>query len=136
MKYLGIDYGAKRVGVAIAEDGGLAFPRAVLDNNKELTRTITELTKKEQVGTIVIGESLDQNMRPNPIMADIRKFAAVLMPLVGAKIVFHPEYYTSQEAGHIQGENEMHDASAAALILQNYLDRESIRDTAPTGDDE
>ena len=58
MKYLGIDYGEKRVGVAISNDEcSVAFPREVLPNDSGLTNQITEICVREKVGAIVIGES-------------------------------------------------------------------------------
>jgi RNase H-fold protein (predicted Holliday junction resolvase) len=42
---------------------------------------------------------------------------------IGFQVVFEPEFMTSVQASQITGENEMSDASAAALILQSYLDK-------------
>ena len=54
-------------------------------------------------------------------MGEIRLFIKNLETL-GIPIYTHPEFMTSLEAERLQGKNDMHDASAAALILKSYLD--------------
>ena len=128
MKYLGIDYGTKRVGVAMSDEHArLAFPRMVMGNTKTFVDEIVAFIEKEHVEGIVLGESHDRNNIPNPIMKKIRVFADQLRARTSLPIFFVSEAYTSQEAKHIQGENAMHDASAAAIILQSFLDREHDR---------
>src|SRR3989344_294976 len=59
MRYLGIDYGTKRVGLALSDEGGnMAFPLAVVKNDAKLNDTIVSFVKEKQVGAIVIGHSL------------------------------------------------------------------------------
>jgi RNase H-fold protein (predicted Holliday junction resolvase) len=48
--------------------------------------------------------------------------------MIGFKVVFEPEFMTSVQASQITGENKMLDASAAAIILQSYLNREARND--------
>ena len=125
MRYLGIDYGSKRVGLAVSDDEGqLAFPFGVMGNDDKLVEKIKEMTKREEVKKIVIGESKDFKGRLNPIMEKVELFTTQLRKKSDIEIVFEPEFMTSVQAKKIQPENEMHDASAAALILQSYLDRQ------------
>ena len=124
MRYLGIDYGAKRVGIAFSDiEGGMAFPHAVLPNDKKLISTIKELCDKEHIAEIVLGESLDYKMKPNVIMEKITPFKKELEEVTVLPVHFEREFMTSAAAGHLQGKGEMIDASAAALILQSYLDK-------------
>src|SRR3990167_5312488 len=124
MKFLGIDYGAKRVGIALGDsNGGMAFPRTVLPNNKKLISAIKELCDKEHITEIVLGESLDYKMKPNVIMEKITLFKKELEDAIGLPVHFEREFMTSAAAEHLQGKGEMIDASAAALILQSYLDK-------------
>lgn len=128
MKYLGVDYGTKRVGIALSDPNGrLAFPRIVLTNTRTLVADIVALAKSESVGAFVIGESHDRENMPNVIMKKIIPFSDELRSRTQLPVFFVSEAYTSQEAKHIQGENAMHDASAAAIILQTYLDKENDR---------
>ena len=53
MRILGIDYGSKRVGLATCDTlSGIAFPRSVINNDKELLKTISEIKKKENIAKI------------------------------------------------------------------------------------
>ena len=124
MKYLGIDYGSKRVGIAVSDgNGSMAFAKAVFPQDKMLVGTIAELCRNEEAGEIVIGESRDYKGAENPIMAKISAFKEELAVATGLPIHFELEFMTSAAAEHIQGKTDMHDASAAALILQSYLDK-------------
>jgi putative holliday junction resolvase len=123
MRYLGIDFGEKRVGIAISdEEGKFAFPKAVLLNDKELLRNIVDLCMQNMVETIVMGESRNYQGQINEIMWKIEGFRKQL-ETIGYKVVFEPEFMTSVQASQITGENKMLDASAAAIILQSYLDK-------------
>jgi len=124
MKYLGIDYGTKRVGIALSDmEGLLAYPHSVIAAEKDLHKVVLGIASREQVGTIVIGESHNFSGEPNPIMKKIIIFRDALTQETPLPVVFEPEVLTSQEAKRIQGENDLHDASAAAVMLQSYLDR-------------
>ena len=123
MRYLGIDYGTKRVGLALSdEEGDFAYPLSVLENTEDLISEIVKLCKENNVGTVVVGESKDFSQKENDIMQEIKPFVENLKEVTGLKVFMHPEFMTSMEAEHIQGHNDMHDASAAALILKSYLD--------------
>ncbi len=122
-KYLGIDFGEKRVGIALSdEDEKFAFPSAVLVNNKELLKNIVDLCMKNAVEVEVMGESRNYQGQINDIMWKIQGFKKQL-ETIGFKVFFEPEFMTSVQASQITGENKMLDASAAAIILQSYLDK-------------
>lgn len=124
MKYLGIDYGEKRVGIAVSdEDGSMAFPLDVLSNDKRLTTRIREICKREKAEAIVIGESKDLAGKDNAIMPGARSLVSALKKEVGLPVSWESELFTSAEAERIQGKHGMLDASAAAIILKSYLDK-------------
>jgi putative Holliday junction resolvase len=139
MKAIGIDYGSRRVGIALSDEHGmLAFPRDVLPNDPALIVSILALVKAEGVGAIVIGESLDRMAKDNPVMARARAFGEALSVSSGLPVSYIPEHYSTQEARRIQGDHAMRDASAAAIILQSWLDRnerlpERVEDEEETG---
>lgn len=124
MRYLGIDYGTKRIGLALSDiEGRMAFPHGVLSNDPDAIFKISELCTRESVQTIVIGESRDYQNRENPIMQKIHPFREVLREATDVPVEFFPEVLSSMEAMRIQGDNAHNDASAAAIVLQSYLDR-------------
>jgi len=123
-KFLGIDYGEKRVGIAVSDDEEtIAFPKVVLENDRELVPKIADMCRDEKVSAVVLGESADFKGEDNPIMGKIRDFKAVLEKETGLPVFFEPEYLSSAQAERIQGKNSSLDASAAAIILQSFLDR-------------
>lgn len=126
MRYLGIDYGTKRVGVAVSDEGGtLAFPYAIVPNNRELVEEMRKICARENVGTIVVGESVDYKGEPNVIMEKIKPFVTSLEKVISLPVVTEREFLTTQQARFFQKEKERVDDSAAALILQSYLDRKN-----------
>jgi putative Holliday junction resolvase len=124
MRYLGIDYGTKRVGVAIADaQTGIAFPRAVFPNTERLVSDLVELVRSEVIEEVVLGESRDFSGKENSLMRQIHAFKKQLAEETGVPVVLFPEVLSSREAMRLQGDNEMNDASAAAIVLQSYLER-------------
>ncbi|PIQ92606.1 MAG: hypothetical protein COV70_00215 [Parcubacteria group bacterium CG11_big_fil_rev_8_21_14_0_20_39_22] len=124
MRIMGIDYGKKRVGIAISdEDKRIAFPTTVIENGKDLVSEVSELCVQNKVGEIVVGESKNHSGADNPIMKDINNFVEDLKIKTEKPIYMEPEFFTSVQAKRLQGENKMHDASAAAIILQSHLDK-------------
>ncbi|MFA6324692.1 MAG: Holliday junction resolvase RuvX [Candidatus Paceibacterota bacterium] len=149
VKFLGIDYGAKRVGLAISDENGrLAFPFKILQNNKELFDSVHNICGEESIAEIIIGESVDLYGKENKIMNEIKEFVKELLGL-GLPIHFQKEFMTTVEARGREGKEKNNarkiparnafsianaggkkvykskkvDASAAALILQRYLDK-------------
>ena len=154
MKYLGIDYGSKRVGVALSDDGGvMAFPKRVIANKgvAALVEEIRELCVAEKVDEIVIGDSRDYHGRPNEIMKEIEPFSIALQEEVGVPVHFQLEFMSSvqamrssqggggapitarklrgtaqEKADGLKIDATLVDASAAAIILQSFLDAHKI----------
>lgn len=123
MRFLGIDFGSKRVGIALSDEAGqFAMPFIVLKNSKDLLQEVIDIAKKNGVKEIIMGESNDYKGKANKIMDEITDFKKSL-ELQKFQVYLEPEFMTSIEAGRLQGENQMLDASAAALILQSFLDK-------------
>ena len=123
MRYLGIDFGLKRVGIAISDEAGrFAFPKIVLPYSKAIAHKIIEMCQVEEIEEVVIGESLDYGGRENDVMKSVNLLKDDLAK-GGLKVNLEQEFGSSIEANRFQGKNEMHDASAAAIILQRYLDK-------------
>lgn len=136
MKYMGIDFGLKRVGLALSdEEGKFAFPKEVLKNDTNLVANINTIIKNKGASIIVVGESLNQYNQKNIIENDIEKFISVLDQEINLPIVREKEFFSSFEAHSREGKEQNNareskkektddlDAKAAAIILQRYLDR-------------
>lgn len=124
MKYLGIDYGAKRVGLAVSDAGGnIAFPRATLANDEKLLSQISALVKEEKIEALVVGDTRSHGGGDNPVTAEAESFVSILEAEVRVPVERVFEAWSSIEASRyaVKG-NEHNDAAAAAIILQRYLD--------------
>ncbi len=125
MRYLGVDYGAKRVGIAVSDESHIfAFPLIVLENTSDIISKLKQICLEHEIGEVIVGESKDFSQKENEIMEEVLPFVQKLGEELGIPVHMHPEFMTSIEAERLQGKNEMHDASAAALILKSYLDTE------------
>lgn len=138
MRYLGIDYGSKRVGIAISDEKGMmAFPYKILANNLDLVDCIHNICGEEEISAIVLGESHDLSGKPNKIMGSIEEFKRNIEAELDLPIYFQKEFMTTIEARG-RGGKEINnarkiskekqaaaDASAAALILSRFLDKKN-----------
>jgi len=134
MKYIGIDYGTKKIGVALSDEGGsIAFPHSVVPAGPHALSAVAALIAENSVGGIVIGESRDFSGAANPVMEDIEQFKKDIEELSGLKSEYEQELFSSALAARQFAPEEKSrkahpsqdtlDASAAAVILQSYLDR-------------
>ena len=126
MKLLGVDYGEKRIGLAFSdEEERLAFPRAIIPNDVHTIKRIGDMCRTEHVGAIILGESRTYKGVENPIMKRIARFKKKLETETKLSVFFEAEFLTSQEAkrGREEGDERQVDDSAAAIILQSYLDK-------------
>jgi putative Holliday junction resolvase len=133
MKHLGIDYGTKRIGLARSnEDGTMAFPHGVVKAGHGALSAIHEIVKKEEIEKIIIGESHNFKGEANRVMEDIIEFKKDLETTTGLPVEYEAEFLSSAAAARqFEGDfgrgdkpsQEKLDASAAAMILQSYLDR-------------
>ena len=125
MRLMGIDFGSKKVGIAFSDEAqGMAFPLEVVPNTEDLLERVVSLAKTKEISGIVMGESRNYSGLPNTIAKEAEKFAKKLQEHLSVPVYFEPEMLTTKEAERLQGSTSMTDASAAALILQSYLDRQ------------
>lgn len=142
MKYLGIDFGTKKVGFAQSDDEGrIAFPLMISPNDVMLLKDTLELIREMKFSTVVIGESVDGNGKPNKIAKDARAFAAKIENAMDVNIVFEKEWYSTVEARKQPGNEGNHevDDQAAAIVLQRYLDKVNgpgVYEEVAEGDDD
>jgi len=150
MKYLGVDYGQKKIGIAVSDiDGNMAFPREIIQNdsiqNKHI-KYIDDLCNREGVKDIVIGKSIDFEGKNNKIEKFTEEFINLLnkdnkytihridermtTSLISSENRYHfqkdqnPKNF-SKNAKSIRDSSKSDDAKVAALILQNFLDSKS-----------
>jgi putative Holliday junction resolvase len=138
-RYLALDVGSKRIGVAVSDELGLtAQPVMTLErrrNPREDLRSLARLARKYTVAGIVIGYPLQLSGEPSPRSVTTKTFADELGQLTSMPIYLWDERLTTHEAhqllyeaGHKrQTHREVVDQVAATLILQSFLDERSSR---------
>ena len=141
VRALGIDYGERRIGLALSDPTGLlASPWKKIDNDRNVgtaARRIAQEVRALQaeddgLGAIVIGLPRRLSGEPNDQTARVQKLAQLLGTEVDVPITLQDERLTSHEADELLAGRERDwrkrkpqlDAMAAALILQDYLDHQ------------
>lgn len=124
MRYLGIDYGDKRIGIALSDElGVLAFPFATVENNMKAINEIKKICSEQGVDRIVMGLPLSFAMKETQQTEKVRIFVKKMEKEIKLPIEFENEILTSKMAGK-QGVGKQNiDESSAALILQSWLDK-------------
>ena len=145
-RYLAIDVGNRRIGVAVSDELGLtAQPVLTLErrsSRREDLRSLARLCRRFGVAGIVVGNPLHLSGDSNPQAAKTQAFAAELGGLTGLPIHLWDERLTSREAhqilyeaGHArQDHRRVVDQVAATLILQSFLDQKERELGAGDGD--
>jgi len=133
-RYLALDVGNRRIGVAVSDGLGLtAQPVMTLErrrNPREDLRSLARLARRYAVSAIVVGNPLQLTGEPGSQAEKVQAFAAGLGSLTGLPVHMWDERLTSHEAHQIlyqagrrrQQHRRVVDQVAATLILQSFLD--------------
>ena len=133
MSILGIDYGGRRIGLALSDSGVLATPHSVLPNEGDLLERLAALADPLGVDRFVVG--LARRSRSRAGEEKFRRFAEELRQKTCKPVELWDETFSTVEAeerlrsaGRRRRDAERDiDMFAAAVILQSYLDRQSGR---------
>lgn len=133
-RVLGIDFGTRRIGLALSDPTGtLASPLPFLENTRpqEISAKLKDLVQSHGVETIVIGMPRNMDGTYGSSAEKVREFIAQIRPHLPAKIIAQDERLTTAQATRDlsqMGLNQKElrkkvDSSSASLILQQFLDR-------------
>ena len=133
LRILGLDYGEKRIGVAICDELGLTaqgLPTIVRQNKKHDWNILESLIKNYKVEKIVIGYPVRLDGSEGIQCEKVNRFKSSLEKTFSLPVVKWPETLSTKEAEEIlirsnvrwEKRKKMVDKLAACLILQNYLD--------------
>lgn len=126
--YLGIDWGAANVGVALAHtETGVALAYATLPNDKDLLHRLGEIIASEAIGTVVIG--IPEYMHRETEASEGEKLGQALVARFGVAADYQNEMFTTKmaQANLIErgekGVSKHDDEESARIILQEWLDK-------------
>lgn len=125
-RILGIDYGGRRVGIAISDETGKhVFPRPSLEVKikRELFAVLGELVKREGIEKIVVGLPLTLRGERGRQANEVQSVMSELEEVLSIPVEFEDERLSSAYADRFQGSSFSRDSIAAASILETYLER-------------
>ena len=129
MKYLGVDFGLRKIGTAVGDDGSyVAVPFELVAGGDDAVARLVELTKREGVDAFVVGLPIPTEAHQSEEQLErTMKFVNELAAASGLPVKVVDEQFTSAEARRMQreyGAQASEDEIAAMLILQAYFDEE------------
>ena len=133
MRYLGLDVGDKRIGIALSDETATlasGLPTLARVGPRKDPRAIANLVREHEVGEVVVGLPRTLAGEVGPQAEKVMEFVEALRPLVRVPIVSWDERFTSVvaeqaliEAGTSRRDRRASiDKVSAILILQTYLD--------------
>ncbi len=132
MKLMGIDYGRRRIGVAVCDETGGAIRGLATIQRRPGVDTLDALCtviEQNDVCGLVVGLALGDGERESEMSKETRAFAGALGKRAGLAVHFVDESFSSKDAARIlavrkkkaRRDKALHDRIAACLILEQYL---------------
>ncbi len=130
MRIMAIDYGKKRVGIAISDPlGVISHPLITLKvkSRKELIKRLKFIIEENNIGLVLVGNPLSHTGELTQMSKEIHKFLKQFKKSIATEVKLWDERFTSRYAVHILKEKGLKqqkdkiDQVAASLILDDYL---------------
>lgn len=129
---LGLDYGRKRIGIAVSTPLGTVHPRERLERTtaEEDMESLAELLRDAGAEAIVIGLPHHMDGKTSDMEREVREFAAALAAVCGVPVFGADERLTTEAAESAlrqtskgwRDRKARRDSAAACIVLQDYLD--------------
>ena len=131
-RVLAIDYGMKRIGIAVCDEFHITTrPVATLQNDEKTLDKLAEIVKSERAGAFVLGVPVRNDSKNDAFIEEIKNFAEKISKLFNLQYYFCDEYLSSRRAMASMVENGKGrrkrgtkgetDKIAAAIILRDFL---------------
>ncbi len=128
---LGLDYGERRIGIAVSDSGQrFAFPLKVLENTgtEPVCQAISKLVLQHRAGAVVVGLPVREDGSFGPEAEKVALFAKQLERFLSVPVFLYDERYTTRIARRLRDESIPSqrrganlDAAAAAVMLEGFL---------------
>jgi putative pre-16S rRNA nuclease len=123
VKILAIDYGTKRIGLAVSDETATLARELAIVPPKEFWQSIKDIIRRESVERIIIGLPLNMSGERTDKSREVQAFSDQLQEIAAVPLEFMDERLSSVMAENLPGGRENTDSLAAQIILQNYLDK-------------
>lgn len=132
MRILGIDYGQKRIGLAMSDPLKITSqPMPFLPNDKNMWVNLKKFIEENEISEIVIGLPITMKGTDSEMTVEVEKFSKELESIVSIPIILQDERLSTMEsekfliAANVSRDKRklVRDSIAASLILQSYLER-------------
>ncbi len=122
-RILAIDYGEKRIGLAMTDEGKkIAFEYDIW-RTKDFWSKIADLIREKEVEKIILGYPLNMSGGQTQKTKEVLEFKDKLMQNITVPVEMFDERLTSVMATKLSGRNEAIDSLAAQIILETYLNK-------------
>lgn len=130
-RYLGIDFGERRVGLAISDEGArISVPYRVIERQDDarLCAEIGSIVDQEAISAVVLGDPVRVDGHPGEASERVHRFGKKLAEAIGLPVEYMVETLTSDEARRRlrpvrrRRSRSRLDAVAAQILLQDFLD--------------
>ncbi len=137
-RILALDYGAKRIGVALSDPlMTFAYPHSTIYNDTKIWKEISKLITEKNIIRIILGYPFREDGKLSSLGSDITKFKSELEKKYKMEVILWDERYTSSIASEMMLESTQKkskrrdkgiiDRNAAAIILQEYLNELKLK---------
>ena len=124
MKILGLDYGEKRIGLAISDETLTLARELTILSPKEIWKHLSLIILEHEVTKIVLGWPLNMSGEMTQKTREVESFKRELEEKTGLPVEVIDERLSSQMAQNLPGGLKNVDSLAAQIFLQNYLDKQ------------
>ena len=125
MRILGIDYGEKRIGLALSDESEILAREISILSPKDFFKEINQIIKDNQISKIVLGWPLNMKGEKTEKTKEVESFKLKVKSLTGLPIDIVDERLSSQMTNSLPGGGVNKDSLAAQIILQNYLNQQT-----------
>ncbi len=137
-RFLGLDFGQRRIGVAVSDPSGLiagSLKTLIVKNTDDALQQVLELVSEHNIAGIVLGLPLNLSGDASEVSKEVEAFAGRLRSSCDVPVFLEDERLSSRLAEsvlhahgkRIKGHKGKIDRIAAVIILQSFLDRQNMQ---------
>ena len=123
MRILGIDYGSKRIGLAVSDESQTFARELGIVSPNEFWKSIRQIVAEQEIVKIVVGWPLNMSGQETEKTQEVKNFKQQVEKETNLPVEVMDERLSSQMAQNISGSKKDLDSLAAQILLQNFLNK-------------